>query len=139
MEFRLNIGLPLRHDRESVSPLLRDETFTIGDLMVPKQIGLLKTLPGQQDCPLPLTQYNPIGKAGSLYHGFDVLSMNTAARFVVRGSGEGEEGTVESRLQRALDWFNRSVVYEPLPIATAPMTKMDESVLPLLPKSAPAV
>ncbi len=124
MEFRLNVGLSLRHDRSTTSPLLQDRAFTIGDLMVPKQIGKLKYLPGPSECTLPsTTQYIPIAKVDTLYHGFDVNSMNTAARFVVR---DGSGGGVEERLLKALDWFQGSTVYESLPLPSLPAIISDK-------------
>lgn len=120
MEFRLNVGLSLRHDRSTTSPLLQDRAFTIGDIMIPKQIGKLKYLPGQNDCNLTsTTQYIPIAKVDTLYHGFDVNSMNTAARFVVR---DASVGSVEERLLKALDWFQGSAIYESLPLPLLPAT-----------------
>lgn len=119
MEFRLNVGLPLRYDRVAVAPLSRDPHFTVGDLMVPKQIGELKRMPAPSECSLEQTTYIPIAKQGSVYHGFDVNAMNTAARFIVRGKSGA--CIPELRLQEALEWFNRSVDYGPPPAHLPPL------------------
>ena len=113
MEFRLNNGLDLRQDRVHVARLFQSH-FGIGDLMVPKQIGKLLSLPDPNQLTIPHLQVKIMAKIGTLYRGFDVNTMNTAVRFVAF-TGNHEVPTfslLESRLMASLAWFNRSTVYE---------------------------
>lgn len=111
IEFRLNLGLNLRHDRESISKM-NSPCFGAADLMIPRQLGKLVSLP-DSECPLPNMIYKPIAKAGTVYQGFSVNTMNTAARFIASAGQERVScQTMEARLNAALAWFNRHVVYD---------------------------
>ncbi|KAJ3038904.1 hypothetical protein HDV00_012826 [Rhizophlyctis rosea] len=111
MEFRLNNGLGLRHDRDARTKL-NDEGYSCGDLMVPKKIGRLEALPAAGDCLVPNVQYVPIGKVGDVYKGFDINAMNTCARFVAISTGEGGNSEdVRESLRLAHEWFEGQVVY----------------------------
>lgn len=114
MEFRLNIGLPLRHNRERIAQITR-ENFTVADLMVPKQLGKLVSIPEVSTCTLPNIIYKPLAKVGTVYKGFDVNTMNTAARFIatVQPGENLSAKLMEARLNAALAWFNKNVVYAP--------------------------
>ncbi|KAJ3282848.1 hypothetical protein HK104_010678 [Borealophlyctis nickersoniae] len=115
MEFRLNNGLPLRHDREAVARV-NNPGFSCGDLMVPLRVGRLAALPAEGDvCPVAGVQYIPIAKVGQIYKGFNINAMNTCARFVVTAGEAGvDTAEMQRRLGQALEWFDARVVYEPV-------------------------
>jgi hypothetical protein len=142
IEFRLNNGLEIRHDRKEIM----NKNFFVGDLMIPRQIGKLHSLPDPESVNLPI-KYIPLAKPGTEYFGFDVNVLNTAARFVASNSicesrlndagatdslndSEAADGKndkvmnadglnnlnvvlmVENLLLKASAWFNRNVQYE---------------------------
>ena len=84
--------------------------------MIPLQIGKLLEIPKETDCNIPDCVYKPLGKAGTMYKGFDVNVLNTAARFMmVYGKSETPSiSLMENKLQIAQAWFNKYARYEPL-------------------------
>ncbi|KAJ3212580.1 hypothetical protein HDU67_003732 [Dinochytrium kinnereticum] len=117
VEFRLSIGLPVRHDRVSKLSKARcavDDGFSVADLMVPLRKGKLVSMPTPEECPVEGVVYTPISKPGIVYTGFNINVMNTCARFVAV-TREGEKVMVtdmEAKLKAAHDWFNSVVRYE---------------------------
>ncbi|TPX64200.1 hypothetical protein SpCBS45565_g06061 [Spizellomyces sp. 'palustris'] len=112
IEFRLSIGLSLRHNRLDIAKIAQNPGFAVADLMIPRQIGKLVTLPSADaKCPVPNLQYFPIAKPGSVYKGFDINTMNTCARFVAISSETTVE-EMEGKLSKAHQWFKEGTVYE---------------------------
>jgi hypothetical protein len=110
IEFRLSNGLTPRQD------MRQDENFTCADLIIPLQIGKLISIPAEKDCYLKNCVYLPLGKVGTIYKGFNVNHINTAARFMICNE-PSEKATVtlmEKRISLAATWFNKYVQYEPL-------------------------
>ncbi|KAJ3162106.1 hypothetical protein HDU86_005804 [Geranomyces michiganensis] len=111
-EFRASLGLKLRRSRNMESPKDQHPNRIIGDLLVPRKLGTLTQIPAASACTLPNTRYFPFAKVGSVYTGFSMGTMNTAARFVVQLN----EGTVEGvsrTLAAAAEWFDTEVNYAP--------------------------
>jgi hypothetical protein len=108
IEFRLSIGLNPRQDMK------QDANFTCADLIIPLQIGKLISLPAEKDCHLANCLYKPLGKIGTVYKGFNVNNLNTAARFMISTPEKCTINDMESRLSLAATWFNKYVWYEPL-------------------------
>ncbi|KAI8819629.1 ATP-grasp domain-containing protein [Fimicolochytrium jonesii] len=112
MEFRLSNGLPLRQDRSSVAPIVKHPNFSLGDLLIPRRIGKLLSIPGSVSlCPVSDVQYFPIAKSGTEYTGFHISTMNTAARLVVTME-DGSAEAVQAKLAEAQNWFDAEVRYE---------------------------
>ncbi|KAI9094324.1 ATP-grasp domain-containing protein [Phlyctochytrium arcticum] len=115
MEFRCNNGLPLRHDRKTVANIAKSDNYSVADIMIPRQIGELTSIPEpNSELPVPNALYYPFAKVGSVYTGFDINTMNTAARIVVTNTDGGSTvDGMEERLLAAHDWFRTSTHYKP--------------------------
>ncbi|KAI8918772.1 ATP-grasp domain-containing protein [Entophlyctis helioformis] len=109
-EFRLNIGLSRRD--HGLKPLAANRA--IGDLMVPKKIGRLVSLPDLAQCPTPNVTFKVFATAGTDYHGFDINKLNTCCRIIASGEGLNTAADVENALASAHRWLDAHVVYEPL-------------------------
>ncbi|KAJ3155843.1 hypothetical protein HDU89_005401 [Geranomyces variabilis] len=110
-EFRTSLGLEHRRSHQPESLKKRHLNYTIGDLLIPRQLGTLTQIPAASACTLPNTQYFPFAKVGSLYQGFSMGTMNTAARFVIQMDNGTVEG-VNSALAAAAAWFESEVQYQ---------------------------
>ncbi|TPX61551.1 hypothetical protein PhCBS80983_g01129 [Powellomyces hirtus] len=140
MEFRLSLGLALRQNRSHSSLIERYKNFTIGDLLIPRKVGQLQSIPEATSCPLANTHYFPIAKVGTTYTGFHMTTMNTAARFVVLLE-DGSVAKMEEALANAQAWFENAVVYEApsLPVLkpshiAKPESQVQASLLPSSPR-----
>lgn len=113
-EFRASVGLESGNDSRSAV----EQTKRVGDLMVPYRIGKCISLP--QTCPFssngvnsePRLQYILVGKVGTVYKGFDILKMNTVARFVLTDESGRSLQEFEDRFRMAEEWFRSEAVYE---------------------------
>ncbi|KAI8851804.1 ATP-grasp domain-containing protein [Chytridium lagenaria] len=72
VEFRLSIGLPVRHDRSSSASKSRcavDDNFSVADLMVPLRIGRLISMPAPEECPIAGVTYTQFLNRASCIRG----------------------------------------------------------------------
>jgi hypothetical protein len=101
MEFRLNNGLLVEKTG------FRSEECWVGDVMIPRQIGRLTSLPDGSSFKSKLV---PISAVGSIYKGFDLNSINTAVRLIYETpAGFGDlEGVLGEEAVRA----SNAIVYE---------------------------
>ncbi|KAJ3211391.1 hypothetical protein HDU82_005955 [Entophlyctis luteolus] len=114
MEFRLSIGLGLRHNRQNISRYARNDSgFSVGDLMVPLKIGKLVSVPDAKECPVRGVQVVQIAKPGTTYSGFNIAVMNTCVRLIatVEDSENTTETDLEEKLKAAHNWYNAHVQF----------------------------
>ncbi|KAI8608296.1 ATP-grasp domain-containing protein [Chytriomyces sp. MP71] len=114
MDFRCAIGLPLRHNRATVSRYARgDPGFSVADLIVPLRKGILVRVPEVAECPIPNVQIVQIAKTGTVYQGFNINTMNTCVRLVAVSQEQESvtEQDMEQRLRRAEEWYQSQVIY----------------------------
>ncbi|KAJ3357059.1 hypothetical protein GGF32_001181 [Allomyces javanicus] len=106
VEFRFNAGLAY------TLPTRTEPAPRVGDLLVPLRAqARLLAMPARPTFPLaPTVAYIPLARAGLVYRGFSVGTLNTAARFVATGT---EYETMVRDLGLAETWFARNVVYTP--------------------------
>eukprot|EP00842_Homolaphlyctis_polyrhiza_P004440 jgi/Hompol1/4998/HPOL_001100-RA len=111
MEFRLNVGLPLRQTTNASGSTAVSVDTAVGDLMIPKKLGTLIALPDAAACPVGGVVCKIFGKIGSVYKGFDMATLNTCARLVASG-GFTSTADVEQALAAAHSWFDQNTVYD---------------------------
>ena len=111
LEFRLNIGLEPRKDTKP-----NIENFSCADLIIPLKRGKLISIPSESECAIRNCIYKPFGKVGTIYKGFDVNVLNTAARFMFFNDPYEIPtiSSMETKLSMAQTWFSKHVSYEPL-------------------------
>lgn len=134
LEFRCNLGLPSRF---SVRGNVKTDSETdqiVGDLIIPHRVGVLRYLPNASErVPFNGVKYCPVGKIGTVYRGFDINVMNTAARLVaeqhVTQNSEPRvvNGSyVKETLDKALQWFSERAIYDDI-VAEASTLNKDAS------------
>ncbi|KAJ3293225.1 hypothetical protein HDU79_000594 [Rhizoclosmatium sp. JEL0117] len=127
MDFRLCLGLPLRHNRMEWSRYAKDQAerselfghgrggggFLVADLIVPLQRGKLEAVPKGEECPVPGITIRQVAKIGQVFTGYNALKVNTCARILL--TLQDEEGVTErqaaERLAEAEKWYKAGVKY----------------------------
>jgi biotin carboxylase len=112
LEFRCHSGLLPRYPVSDQAQMKKGNEKVVGDLIIPLKIGRLVAIPSKEEFPSTIQgiQYRPVAKAGTVYKGFSVQTLNTCARFVATDFASMAEA--QKSLNQALEWFNSNVVYE---------------------------
>ena len=121
-EFLTNLGYDAK--------LASESDVMLADMLVPRPVGRLVSIPSADKCPIPAVAYIPFGKPGDVYQGFSIGKLNTLARFVIGprcaashvSTIDNEHLTpdvVLSRLRAAETWLKESILVEETVVAVS--------------------